>query len=298
MVGLITHIQRFSIHDGPGIRTTVFFKGCPLACRWCQNPEAVTDRAEVLFHAERCAGCGTCIDVCPQGCFTRRRGATSFGSADCDFCGLCIEHCPSGALAWSAVAKSAGDVLDEVLRDRVFYEISGGGMTLSGGEPLRQIGFCLELLGRAKRAGLHTALDTSGCVPFESIRNVLARADLFLYDIKFVDAALHERYTGSSNELILENFRRLGRSGKAMIVRIPLIPGVTDRPENLEGIERFVHKYAKGTIIEKIPYNPLMEKKYLMLGKKSPIGRVLPKRLAKRERGNESARSSGSEVPW
>lgn len=270
MVGLISHIQRFSVHDGPGIRTTVFFQGCPLACRWCQNPEAVSNRAEVLFYEERCAGCGACIRVCPQGCFFRRGGATSFDSAGCDVCGLCIERCPSGALAWSAVSKSASEILREVLRDRVFYETSGGGLTLSGGEPLRQPGFCRDLLGRAKQAGLHTALDTSGCVPYDHIRKVLPLTDLFLYDIKLIDPNLHERYTGSSNEVILENFRRLARTGKDIVVRVPLVPGVTDGAENVAAIERFVRTESQTTVIEKIPYNPLMEKKYLLLGRRAP----------------------------
>lgn len=270
MVGLISHIQRFSVHDGPGIRTTVFFQGCPLACRWCQNPEAISDRAKVLFHAERCAGCGTCIRVCPQGCFSRRGGATAFDSAGCDVCGHCVERCPSGALAWSAVAKSAPEVLEEVLRDRAFYETSGGGMTLSGGEPLRQIGFCRDLLGRAKRAGLHTALDTSGCVPYGHFRKVLPLTDLFLYDIKLIDPVLHERHTGSSNEAILENFRKLSRTGKNIIVRVPLVPGITDSAENVGAIERFVRTESAEVVIEKIPYNPLMEKKYLLLGGRPP----------------------------
>jgi pyruvate formate lyase activating enzyme len=267
MDGLITQIQRFSIHDGPGIRTTVFLKGCPLACRWCQNPEAMTAEREVLFHAEHCAGCRTCIDTCPKGCFSWRKGATAFDSARCDFCGLCIDRCPAGALRWTSHAETAAAIMKEVLRDRVFYELSGGGVTLSGGEPLRQAGFCLDLLKRAKRKKLHVAIDTSGYVPHGDLERIQPLVDLFLFDIKFIDPALHLRHTGVSNAIILENFRRLQRSTSALIVRIPLIPGLTDTPENLASIEQFVRENGDGVPIEKIPFNPLMQKKYQLLGR-------------------------------
>lgn len=266
MKGLITHIQRFSVHDGPGIRTTVFFKGCPLSCLWCQNPEAMSDRPEVIFHSEQCIACKTCLSVCFRKCMSLK-GKISFKNNNCDQCGVCIDHCPVHALRWSSEAMSIREVLDVVLKDQVYYDISGGGITLSGGEPLRQSEFCKELLKKSKKEKLHTTLDTSGYAPIKIFESIIPLVDLFLFDIKFINPQLHKKHTGLSNSPILANFRKLCQAGKKIIVRIPLIPDYTDSKKNLNEIEEFVRQQDNGIKIEKLPFNPLMEKKYRMLGR-------------------------------
>jgi len=266
MNGLITNIQRFSVHDGPGIRTTVFFKGCPLSCLWCQNPEAMSSRPEVIFHSEQCIACKTCLRICPKKCMAWE-GIISFKSDNCDQCGICINNCPVNALRWSSEEISAREVLNEVMKDRVYYDISGGGITLSGGEPLQQSDFCHDLLKKSKKEKLHTALDTSGYAPFKTFELIMPLVDLFLFDIKLIDPQLHERYTGLSNVPILDNLFRLCQEGKKIIVRIPLIPGFTDSKKNLSGIESFVKQCSTGIKIERIPYNPLMKNKYHLLGR-------------------------------
>ena len=265
MVGLITQMQRFSIHDGPGIRTTVFFKGCPLSCRWCQNPENMLIYADVLFHPGKCIGCKTCIEICPNKCFSWK-GKTVFKSKNCDQCALCVSHCPVNALCMTAKKVSSDEILQTVLKDKAYYDVSGGGITLSGGEPLRQIDFCYDLLKKAKIKKLHTTLDTSGYALAEDLGKVISLVDVFLYDIKIINAQLHKKYTGVSNELILENFQRLCHAAKKIIVRIPLIPGITDLKTNLSEIDDFVKQRSPAIEIEKIPYNRLMGGKYQMLG--------------------------------
>ena len=266
MNGLITNIQRFSVHDGPGIRTTVFLKGCPLSCLWCQNPEAMSNQPEVIFHSEQCIACKTCLRVCPKKCMAWG-GIISFKSDNCDQCGICIEHCPVNALRWSSEEISARQVLNEVIKDRVYYDISGGGITLSGGEPLQQIDFCHDLLKKSKKEKLHTALDTSGYASVKTLEKIMPLVDLFLFDIKFVNPRFHEKYTGLSNTPIIANFKKLCKAWKTIIVRIPLIPGVTDSKTNLEEIEAFVKEQDNRIMIERIPFNLLMRKKYHMLGR-------------------------------
>ncbi len=270
MVGLITHIQKFSVHDGPGIRTTVFLKGCPLSCPWCQNPEAMSSHREIQFHGEQCVGCGTCVGICPKGCFTWQ-GITAFDSENCNQCGICIERCPVSALRWSARNMSSDELLREIVKDRTYYNLSGGGVTLSGGEPLQQVDFCLELLRKVKRQGINTALDTSGYAPGSFFKKIMPYVDTILFDIKIMNGHLHERYTNVSNSLILENFRQICITGKRIIVRIPLIPGYTDSQDNIAEIEKFVQQQPGNIQIEKIPFNPLMAKKYQLLGKTCSI---------------------------
>ncbi len=270
MDGLITNIQRFSVHDGPGIRTTVFLKGCQLSCIWCQNPEAITDYPEVLFFCASCINCGKCVEVCPKRCFVSE-GETKFNSEGCDQCGICIDNCPVGAVQWSSRKRSSDDILKEVTRDREYYEVSGGGITLSGGEPLRQYDFCLDLATKAKALGLNLAVDTAGFVQTELLENIMNFIDIFLYDIKFIDEGLHNRYTGKSNTLTLNNFQKLYEANKQIIVRIPLIPGITDKKENLSQIKSFIRSYSKNIKIDYVPFNVLMRGKYKMLGKRCNI---------------------------
>jgi pyruvate formate lyase activating enzyme len=266
MNGFITKIQRFSLHDGPGIRTTVFLKGCPLTCVWCQNPETIAECPEVLFLNAHCIGCRKCVKSCPKKCFSWDN-QIKFNSVNCNRCGLCIDNCPAEALNWSSHELSSDDIIREAIKDKLYYDLSGGGLTLSGGEPLAQIGFCYELAKKAKSLGLHITIDTSGYVPRAALEKIMPFVDLFLFDIKFVDRRLHQKYTGQPNDLILGNFQLLCKLKKLVIVRVPVITGITDRQDNLFRINDFIKQIDPAIKIDYIPFNALMLEKYKMLGK-------------------------------
>ena len=271
MKGFITNIQRFSIHDGPGIRTTVFLKGCPLSCIWCQNPETVSVHPDVMQYIHKCVGCGTCVQVCPRNCFAPLENKFKFDDSFCNQCGLCVQNCSGGALIWSSKEIDSSEIIGEVLRDRVYYELSGGGLTISGGEPLFQPDFCFALASEAKSKGISVALDTSGYAEMETVKKLMPVIDFFLFDIKLMDSDLHREFTGVSNQPILRNFHLLVDGGKNVRVRTPLVPGVNDDVANLSQIEAFVERYARGTEIYLIPFNRLISEKYQMLGKKGKV---------------------------
>lgn len=270
MKGVITKIQRFSLHDGPGIRTTVFLKGCPLACVWCQNPENISIYSEVLFLNNRCLNCLKCLNVCPKGCFAFEE-QISFKSKSCNRCGLCIETCPVLALEWSSREATCKDILSEIIKDKLYYDISGGGVTLSGGEPLAQPEFCFYLIKDAKSLGLHVVVDTCGYASGNILEKIIPFVDLFLFDLKFIDNRLHKEYTGKSNDIILDNFKLLCQAKKSIIVRVPIIARKTDTQENLLEIKEFVGQFDAGIKIDYVPFNPLMRQKYGMLGGDCPL---------------------------
>lgn len=249
MKGLVFNIQRFSIHDGPGIRTVVFLKGCPLHCAWCHNPESQCRAPEILFYKEKCVGCGRCHGITAQ---------------DADFV------CKNDAKEICGKEMRAGDVLTEVLKDRVFYENSGGGLTLSGGEPLFQSDFSLCLLKKAKEAGVHTAMETCGLCSPEKMAEFARVTDFFLFDYKETDPRLHREFTGAGNERILDNLRLLNTVGKPVVLRCPLVPGYNDRREHLEGICRLANGFSCVQAVEAEPYHALGEHKARALGKKIP----------------------------
>jgi pyruvate formate lyase activating enzyme len=264
--GVVFNIQRFSLHDGPGIRTTVFLKGCPLACFWCQNPESQSGAPEMLLDRRKCTLCGECREACPNGAVRLERGKAVFDRARCRGCGCCVSVCPNEARAISGKGMTVDEVMEEALKDVKFYWRSDGGVTLSGGEPLAQPRFAGELLRRCKEEGLHTTLDTCGYAPWPKIRCLLDQVDLVLFDLKHMDAANHAAATGRDNRLILENAKRIA-ARKPMRIRIPLIPGFNDDPDAVREICRFAKDELGDPPIDLLPYNRLGEIKYEFLDK-------------------------------
>jgi len=268
--GRIFEIQRFSIHDGPGIRTTVFLKGCPMRCLWCHNPEGIAVGTQLSFTPEKCIGCGTCLTVCPRRAHRLTDGLHTIDRAVCEVCGRCAETCYAGALETIGQDITVEDALAAVLRDRPFYETSGGGMTLSGGEPLLQIDFSEALLRAAKREGLHTAVETCGHVDADCFRRVLQEVDLFLYDIKETDPQRHAECTGVPNDLILDNLNALHEAGAAILLRLPIIPGLNDRPDFFTDVADLAKRLPRLLGVELMPYHRLGEGKRARLGEDQP----------------------------
>lgn len=267
MQGTLFDIQRFSVHDGPGIRTTVFFKGCNLRCFWCHNPESISLNQEIQLLETKCIGCGRCFAACPHGCHKTAEGRRLYDRADCAACGACAAACPAEALSAVGRDYAAAEVLEIVERDKPFYVNSGGGMTCSGGEPMLQTGFLEELLRGAKALGIHTAVDTAGNVPFRLFEHVLPHTDLFLYDIKCADAAAHAAATGADNRLILDNVRRLSEAGAALWVRIPVIPGVNGTLDNMARTAGILRGLDGVQLVELLTFHRLGGGKYESLGK-------------------------------
>ena len=264
-------LEKFAVHDGPGIRTTVFFKGCPLHCLWCHNPESQRREKEIFFSPEKCIGCHWCVQACPNHCHQIDGGMHRFDRTNCTRCGTCTEKCYAGALELVGREMTAGEVLREVLKDKLFYDNSSGGMTLSGGEPMVHFDFLRELLPEAKRAGLHICMETCGYAPWEQYRALLPCLDLFLYDIKATDPEKHRRFTGVTNERILENLEKIDEAGGSIILRCPLIPGVNDDDEHLLGIAALAESRKNVREIHLEPYHPLGVGKCARLGIQSPL---------------------------
>lgn len=264
--GVVFNIQRFSIHDGPGIRTTVFLKGCPLRCFWCQNPESQSGRPEIVLDRRKCTLCGACYAACQYGAVLLEETRPVFDRGVCRGCGRCAVICPSEARRLSGKRMTVEEVMREVLKDAKFYENSGGGVTLSGGEPLAQPEFVRLILKGCKQAELHTTLDTCGHAAWPDIETLLEYVDLVLFDIKHLDASVHRDAAGKDNLLILENARKISKS-KQMRIRVPLIPGFNDSFEAVSGIAAFVKSELGCRDIDLLPYNSMGEVKYDFLEK-------------------------------
>lgn len=268
MNGTVFDIQKFSLHDGPGIRTTVFLKGCPLRCAWCHNPESWKKQHEILYCAEKCIHCGNCVTLCPQGCHSVDENGHHFDRTRCTGCGACTEKCYAEALSLCGKEWTVEAVLEEVLKDRAFYENSGGGMTISGGEPMAQFPFTLELIRQGKAAGLHVALETCGFAQEKQYAELTGLVDLFLFDIKSMNDENHRKFTGQSNELILSNLRFLDSCGATIRLRCPLIPGLNDAEDDLRRIGELANTLSHVAGIDVEPYHPLGVSKASQLGLK------------------------------
>ena len=253
--GVIFDIKRYAIHDGPGIRTTVFFKGCPLKCMWCHNPESWSVSPEHGMHANRCIGCGRCIEVCESGAVSQVDGGPVTDMTKCTFCGRCVEECAVGARELIGRQMSADDIMAEIEKDVVFYDQSSGGVTFSGGEPLMQPEFLRELMSRCKSQDIRSTVDTSCYAERDVVETVRDKTDLFLCDIKHMDSETHNRFTSVPNDVILDNVRWLASSGANIILRIPLIPGFNDDESNIEASGKFAASLGCIGRIDVLPYN-------------------------------------------
>ena len=266
MHGIVFNIQRFSVHDGPGIRTTVFLKGCTLHCFWCHNPESIRLKPDLQFYPERCIGCGHCVAVCPNGVHVLENGQHTMLRERCDLCGRCVEECYSQALTMAGKPMSVEAVVEEVLRDREFYRVTGGGVTLSGGEPALQAQFSHAVLAACHAEGIHTVVETAANVPWEDLALVLSETDQVLLDVKLMDPERHREAIGSRNERILANARKMDTLGIPLVVRVPVVPGVNDNEEDIRAIAAFARTLANARELVLIPFHRLGEGKYHSLG--------------------------------
>ncbi len=306
--GTVLEISRMSTEDGPGLRTTVFFKGCSLACAWCHNPESISFQPQVHWLGAGCIGCGICVQTCRENALAQTDEGILINRELCTGCGSCAEECPSTAMELLGRKWSAHELAEELVRDRVYFEQSGGGVTLSGGEAALQQNFCLALLKELRARGIQTALDTCGQVPQESLASLLPYVDILLFDLKEIDSAKHKAFTGSGNEKILANavfaanFRKDHIYPKTIWVRTPVIPGMTDTADNIRGLGEFIRDHLTGTVSrwELCAFNNLCRDKYKRLGLAWPLADLALPEKAQMEALADVARNvvTPSIVSW
>lgn len=267
--GLIFDVKKYAINDGPGIRVTVFFKGCPLQCAWCHNPESISTTMQKMYNPDKCMGCKACVEVCPEEACTLTADGIVIDRELCTSCGKCAEICPTMATEMSGKMVTVDEIVKIVEKERVFFDQSGGGVTFSGGEPLQQAEFLIALLDEFGRRDIHRAVDTTGFTKSETLLEVAKRTDLFLYDLKMMDSARHKKWTGVGNEKILKNLKLLAETGAAVHIRIPLIKGVNDDDENIAQTASFVANLpGEKRKVHILPYHNIAANKYLRLGEK------------------------------
>ena len=269
MKGIITEIQRFSLHDGPGIRTTVFMKGCNIQCGWCHNPETIQIKPQLQFFPEKCIGCGECINVCPNGVHTVVDNKKVLKRELCESCGKCASVCYSEALILVGREMDAQDVMKEIMEDIKYYRQSGGGVTISGGEPLVQKEFTFEILKHCREQGIQTAIETNVAMPWKDISFILPVTDLIMLDIKAMDDDVHKKWTGVSNARILENIKKLSEKEIPLIIRTPVIPEVNDSTQEIGRIAEYISSLSSVLYYELLPFNPLGAPKYESLDMKN-----------------------------
>lgn len=292
--GVIVDVKHFAVHDGDGIRTTVFLKGCPLKCVWCHNPEGISFSPQLSYIAKKCIGCGACVEVCAAGAHRISDAGHEFLREKCISCGACADACLGEALKLYGKKIEAEDLLPELLEDVPFYESSGGGVTLSGGEALMQPAFCAALLRRLKENGVSTAVDTCGDVPRAAVDAVFPFTDVFLYDIKAIDPEVHRKCTGRTNERILENIRMIDERGGKIEVRYPYVPGMNDG--ECEKIAAFLKTLRRPVNVRVLPYHSFAGSKYEALGMENTLpGKAMPDEETMR-RARETFRRAGITV--
>jgi len=260
MRALVFNIQRFAIHDGPGIRTTVFLKGCPLSCLWCHNPEGISPNVELMWAKYKCIHCGSCIASCSNQALSFDGDLLILRKNQCTLCGKCAQYCPTDALRNVGQLMEPEDLLKELKKDIMYFDQSDGGVTFSGGEPLQQSEFLLEVLPKIKSQGVHVTIDTSGYVNQEDLEEILPFVDLFLYDLKVIDEAKHIKYTGVSNSVIKDNLKFLIEKKKDVVIRIPVIPSVNDSQQDVEDLCNFLASLSVKLKIDLLPYHNVSEK--------------------------------------
>lgn len=267
MNGIISSVQRFSTKDGPGIRTTVFLKGCNLECFWCHNPECISSKIEIQFFSNKCIGCMECIKACSQNALLLVDNNLYIDREKCNSCGGCTKLCPAKALILSGSNITAEELIKIIEKDKEYYFSSGGGVTFSGGEPMLQKDFLKEVLNKCKERNIYAAIETAANVPWSSLEEIYKLTDLFIIDIKVIDKTIHKNITGKDNNLILSNIQRLSNLGKKIWIRTPVIPEINDNIEAIKAIAEFINKVNKITKAELIPFHKLGINKYESLGK-------------------------------
>ena len=297
--GTIFDIRKYSIHDGPGIRTAVFFKGCPLECGWCHNPEGHAIHPELIFRNTRCILCDDCLTVCPNDAVTRQGNAIQIDRTRCKVSGECAAVCNAEALQVIGKKMTVQQVIAEIERDTVFYEQSGGGVTFTGGEPLAQPLFLLDLLAACRERGISVALDTCGYAPWPVLNKISPLVDLFLYDLKLIDEPRHHQWTGVSNKLILSNLRQLLEGGLKILIRIPIIPGINDDEENLRQTGTFLASLPNVPPLELLPYHDIAQGKYAGLGREYKLPKILSPTPVRMEEIASMMQAYGLQIyPW
>ncbi|MEM2513751.1 MAG: glycyl-radical enzyme activating protein [Candidatus Bathyarchaeia archaeon] len=278
MKGLVLSIERFAIHDGPGIRTVIFLKGCPLRCKWCSTPDGQRPRPELEFFRERCIGCGKCAETCPSGAVKKSNKGIVNRRNLCMACGKCTITCPTGARIIAGKYMTVGEIMEIIESDTLFYFNSGGGITLSGGEPMMQPSFSIEILKRCRDIGIHTCMETSAYCQWSIFHEILKYVDLLYVDIKHMSHNVHKKFTGKSNKIILENIQKIAQEypGKPVIVRVPIIPGINDDSANIIATALFVRQLNKNYKIELLPYHKLGLYRYYALSRRYPLQSLEP----------------------
>jgi pyruvate formate lyase activating enzyme len=294
--GRIFNVEKYAVHDGPGIRTTVFFKGCPLHCWWCHNPEGQNLRIELIYRENRCIGCGECVKNCPRKALSLVSQHATLNRKTCNTCGLCAQTCPSEALSIVGKDMSVEEVIREIETDRIFYDEAEGGVTLSGGEPLLQPSFLNAILEECNRRRIHTTLDTSGFASQKVVDKIRSKVDLFLYDLKILDDAKHRKYTGVSNRLILQNLERLAGNGSSIVISIPIIPGINDDEDNILEAGEFIASLPGIEQVSLLPYHRAGVDKYRNLGRAYRLNGIRPQSSRKTRMIKERLEAFGLKV--
>jgi len=274
--GQIFNIENYAIHDGQGIRTLVFFKGCPMRCQWCANPEGLTTQPELVFYDHLCIACGSCIDTCPNNALSFRNKYIQIDRDRCNTCGICVENCHAEALRLNCREMTVKEVMDEIEKNIVFFKNSNGGVTLSGGEALMQLDFATEILKNCKRKGLSTAIETCGFYAFNVLKKVIDNLDYIFYDIKHMDNEKHRQFTGVGNKIILDNLLRLQNYQVNINVRIPVLPGINDDIKNITATAKMIATLPKVKFIELLPYHRFGIHKYNELDRAYTLNEMMP----------------------